>query len=174
MAKSKANPKQTCLLYTPFLTSPIRRKPLIHQSTPRPTNAPSEFRFQFPRGSVGSSPIIRTNTLQEIAIGERRLVGAVWTSGMPGMRWRTQLPCSTWRSESAQVEAIVSPLPNAQWSILQCGNQLPPQVVCIRFSQPGGCISDSRSSEPVRSHQRTRATNSFTLASVLPTAWNPR
>jgi hypothetical protein len=54
------------------------------------------------------------------------------------------------------------------------GYQFPPHVVCIRFSQPGGCISDSRSNVPVRSHQRTRAANSFTSASVLPTAVNPR
>jgi hypothetical protein len=57
---------------------------------------------------------------------------------------------------------------------LLCGYQSPPHVVCIRFSKPGGCISDSRSSEPVRAHRRTRAANSFTSARVLPTAVNPR
>lgn len=51
--------------------------------------------------------------------------------------------------------------------------QLPPHVVCIRFSKSGGCISDSRSREPVRSHQRTRSANSFTSERVLPTAVKP-
>jgi hypothetical protein len=56
--------------------------------------------------------------------------------------------------------------------VLQCGNQFPPQVVCIRFSQPGGCFADRRSSVPVRSHQRTSVANSFTSARVLPTREN--
>ena len=45
MAESKANPKQICRLSTPFLTGLIRRKPLIRQRSPRPTNPSSEFRF---------------------------------------------------------------------------------------------------------------------------------
>ena len=53
--------------------------------------------------------------------------------------------------------------------LLSFGCQFPPRVVCIRFSQPGGCISDKRSSEPARSHRRTRVANSLTSASVLPT-----
>ena len=56
MAKSKANPKQMCRLPTPFLTSLIRRKPLIRQGAPRPSPS-SEFGFQFPQGSVGSSAV---------------------------------------------------------------------------------------------------------------------
>lgn len=44
------------------------------------------------------------------------------------------------------------------------------QVVCIRLSNPSGCISDNRSNFPVRSHHRTRAANSFTSERLLPTA----
>jgi len=36
MAESKANPKQTCRLSTPFPTSPICPKPQIRQGAPRP------------------------------------------------------------------------------------------------------------------------------------------
>ena len=61
MAERKANPKQICRPSRPFLTSLKRRKPLIRQGAPPPASPSSEFRFQFPQGSVGSSPIIRTS-----------------------------------------------------------------------------------------------------------------
>src|ERR1019366_9355777 len=79
MAKSKANPKQTCRLSTPSLTSPMGRKPLIRQGAPRPANPSSAFRFQFPRGSVGSSPIIRT--IGTDSDGSRRLEPVAGRSG---------------------------------------------------------------------------------------------
>jgi hypothetical protein len=50
MAKSKANPKQTCRLCPPFLNSPFRRKRLIRRGAPPSASRSSECRFQRPQG----------------------------------------------------------------------------------------------------------------------------
>ena len=60
---------------------------------------------------------------------------------------RFAAPCRTLLSPSPAVACSGS---HAHRHHPLCVFQFPSHVVCIRFSQPDGCISDRRSSEPVR------------------------
>ena len=88
--------------------------------------------------------------------------------GIPGHRMPLDGPCQKpgtatqkcHKRFAAPCRTLLSPSPalacsgsHAHRHHPLCVFQFPSHVVCIRFSQPDGCISDRRSSEPVRSQK---------------------